>query len=389
MMTRPWRPGAWRSVTFFLAVSAINATALAAPPPMQVHFIDVGQGDATLFEFPCAAVLVDAGGELNPAFDGREALIDYLEAFFAARPHLARTFALVALTHPHKDHTLGVTPLLRKGFRVKNAVTNGQMGGSGAEGQKALDDHASLQKIPHRKIIYPRVADVAARSDSVIDPVDCTDPQNPSTSIDPKIQIFWGRIVADPGWGNDSYGDPHHEEKNNHSLVIRVNYGDASVLLTGDLEEVALGDLIAQYGSAKDGPLDVDVYQVGHHGSLNGTTEPLLKAMTPQVSVLSMGPVERECQWWWKFRGFKCFTAHQHGHPRERIVRWLDRHTLLYRDKPDEEPVAVGQWDFKLLEVKRCVHATGWSGTVILSMHTNGDIDIIEPGPCRKTPPPP
>ena len=36
---------------------------------MRAHFIDVGQGDATLLEFPCAAVLIDTGGEQNGEFD--------------------------------------------------------------------------------------------------------------------------------------------------------------------------------------------------------------------------------------------------------------------------------------------------------------------------------
>ena len=52
---------------------------------MRVHFIDVGQGDATLIEFPCAAVLVDTGGENNAQFNSDEALLHYLSEFFARR----------------------------------------------------------------------------------------------------------------------------------------------------------------------------------------------------------------------------------------------------------------------------------------------------------------
>jgi len=47
-----------------------------------VHFIDVGQGDAELLEFSCAAVLVDTGGETTQEVDGRQNLVEFLDAFF-------------------------------------------------------------------------------------------------------------------------------------------------------------------------------------------------------------------------------------------------------------------------------------------------------------------
>jgi hypothetical protein len=52
---------------------------------MTFHFIDIGQGDATLLEFPCGAVLIDTGGEQNELFDSNKALLAYLDAFFARR----------------------------------------------------------------------------------------------------------------------------------------------------------------------------------------------------------------------------------------------------------------------------------------------------------------
>jgi beta-lactamase superfamily II metal-dependent hydrolase len=58
---------------------------------MRAHFIDVGQGAATLVEFPCAAILIDTGGEKNGEFDSTEALMDYLETFFARRADLSQT----------------------------------------------------------------------------------------------------------------------------------------------------------------------------------------------------------------------------------------------------------------------------------------------------------
>jgi beta-lactamase superfamily II metal-dependent hydrolase len=49
---------------------------------MQAHFINVGQADAALFEFPCGAVLIDAGAQDTLS---KQALIQYLHNFFARR----------------------------------------------------------------------------------------------------------------------------------------------------------------------------------------------------------------------------------------------------------------------------------------------------------------
>src|SRR5262245_63399116 len=79
-----------------------------APDAMRVHVIDVGQGAATLVEFPCAAILIDTGGERFPAdpwltaqFDSTARLMSYLRKFFAGRPDLKNQLALLVLTHPH------------------------------------------------------------------------------------------------------------------------------------------------------------------------------------------------------------------------------------------------------------------------------------------------
>ena len=74
------------------------STALGQQPVMYAHFIDVGQGDATLLEFPCGLVLVDVGGErVSP-------VLDYIDDYFAANPARNRTLDCVIITHDHEDH---------------------------------------------------------------------------------------------------------------------------------------------------------------------------------------------------------------------------------------------------------------------------------------------
>jgi competence protein ComEC len=324
---------------------------------------------------------VDTGGEVFGSFDARRELVAYLDGFFGRRVDLGRSLELVVLTHPHKDHTLGVAELLAHGIRVRRAVTNGQRSGSGKAGQKKLLDEVPAAS--RREIGFATLGDVAARTDAVIDPVDCRPPGDPGAGVDPVIKVLWGEIGEDPGWGYEEYDgkrEDHHDDENNHSLVLRVDYGKASLLLTGDLEAAAIPDFLAAHAG---GLVDVDVYQAGHHGSANGTTRELLAAMTPKVAVISMGPAGRTCAQghWWQ----KCYTAYSHGHPRRGVVRELERHVTLSRRNPVTVQVAERPRTFAPQEVRRCVYGTGWTGTVVLTARaSDGWIEVEEPAaePC-------
>src|SRR5947208_1830856 len=82
---------------------------LVGKAQMRVHLINVGQGCATLIEFPCAAILIDTGGESDSLFNSSDSLKAYLEDFFDKRTDLNHTLQCVYLTHPHIDHTRGIS----------------------------------------------------------------------------------------------------------------------------------------------------------------------------------------------------------------------------------------------------------------------------------------
>ena len=75
-----------------------------------------------------------------------------------------------------------------------------------------------------------------------------------------------------------------YDDTNDTSLVLRIDYGETSFLLTGDMEQDAEDDLVAS-----GAPLDVDVLQVGHHGSETSTGYVFLNAVLPEVGVISVG----------------------------------------------------------------------------------------------------
>lgn len=321
---------------------------------MRAHFIDVGQGAATLVEFPCAAILIDVGGETNPSFNGTTTLMDYLEAFFAGRPDLNRTLASLILTHPHKDHTLSVQAVLAK-YKVLTAITNGKENGSGRLGQISLHNKVAAAEetadpsddIGYTAVWQKDIPKGLGLTNPLIDPVNCG-------NVDPAITALWGQVGTGLGWNKAQL-----DNGNNHSIVIRVDFGKASMLLTGDLEDTAIPSLIAHYQGS--GLLDVDVLQVSHHGSRNGTTDQLLRATTPDLAVIHMGSEDRKLAW----------TAWAYGHPRKVAIDLLQKRVAKTRPVTSVQ-VATTVKVFVPIKLTRAIYGTGWDGTTVLEADTTG-----------------
>src|SRR5689334_8640335 len=89
-----------------LSSETIQAQKMAqATGEMTVHYIDVGQGDAILIEFPKAAIMIDAGGEDTGDTRFRDHLLERLNELFKRRGESERVIDAIIITHPHLDHT--------------------------------------------------------------------------------------------------------------------------------------------------------------------------------------------------------------------------------------------------------------------------------------------
>ncbi len=324
----------------------------AKPPTrLRMHVIDIGQGSATLFEFPCAAVLVDTGGEATAHFDSNNELMGYLEHFFARRADLNRTFAAVFITHPHIDHTRGL-PLVMKNFTVNHLITNGQPRGadglvfeSGGETQEAAEQEAKKRGVL-RTVARTEIENGVGLTDAQIDPVQCGD-------LDPQLRVYWGGLKQNSeGWEPKSFANA-----NNPSLVIRIDVGGQKVLVTGDLELEGIASLLNAHGSV----LNSDVLLVGHHGSHNGTTMGLVKTVSPCMAVISMGDMRREEDW----------TAWAYGHPRKMAVQTVAAGLGCSRP-PRDVQVGLGMRRFEGFTVNTALYGTGWDGTVVLEQSERG-----------------
>lgn len=363
-----------------------DTTDTTEPPPsevMRVHVLDVGQGEAILIEFPCGAMLIDTGGEVTaassdaPAFDSIEALDSQLRAFFAGRPDLDHTLDLLVLTHPHIDHTRGVTRLLEMvedgELVIGNIVTNGAEGsGSGVLQQRDLHDFADTEAIP-RWYVLERKARPDGLSNDIIDPFPACARRGDTVAIDPVVTALWGRIDSSSELSS-TWSEDDLDNANNHSVVLRIDFGASSALFPGDLEEAGIETLLQTF--ATKGLLDVDLYKAGHHGSYNGTTADLVNAMSPDLAVISAGPPHRTGDW----------TAWSYGLPRWAAVSDMlgdfdsDGVALV---RPTAITVPIGtSWNgehgvFVDKPIGGAVFCTGWDGAIGVTL--SGDGRVVMP----------
>ncbi len=325
-----------------LTVAVGPAPSPAAEPVMYAHYINVGQADATLLEFPCGAILIDAGAQDD---SHAEALVAYLDEFFDKRTDLNRTLDSIIITHNHMDHTRALRTVVEN-FRVLRYIDNGQLEGRGTAHPRWIRQRSSsgVEDIAVRPVSDSEITTIAGITDATIDPVACA-------TCDPVIRILSGRLKDNPDWSNSEF-----DNKNNHSLVIRVDFGESSFLFTGDLEEPAIETLVLRYENSP--MLDVDVYQVGHHGSHNGTTEALVEIMTPEIAMISVGD--------WRFgrNSNSRSTTYAFGHPRRSVIEMLRTVIHKSRSQAIRAMVATQARHFQQHTVRKKIYATAWDDTV-------------------------
>ena len=218
---------------------------------LRVTFLDVGQGDATVIEFPGSHVMViDGGGFFSQTFDSGAAIL----APFLWQKKIGRVDTLV-LTHPHLDHYGGLEFLARH-FGVTAFWSNGKQS-KGSQSFTALDETLTERGIETH--VLCRGADVPDRKIGGV-----------------RIQVLH------PPCGRTGL------DTNNSSLVLRLSHGDVDILLTGDIETTAEDMLL----SARE-PLDSEILKVPHHGSLTSSSPRFLEAVSPDVAVASLGHLNR------------------------------------------------------------------------------------------------
>ena len=211
-----------------------------ASPQLEVVFLDVGQGDATLIGLPNGKhVLIDAGVRSPFSDQGQRTVVPHLERFGI------RQLEAVVMTHADADHIGGVPSVLRA-VSVGRLVHNGQS-----------KDNALWTDLV-------QTADSLEIEQQIVRAGDALD-------LDPSVRIRVLGPSTAPQPGDDA---------NEASIVLLVEYGQTRWLLTGDAEQTGEADLVARFGSL----LEADVVKVGHHGSRTSSSPELVAAVSGRAT---------------------------------------------------------------------------------------------------------
>jgi competence protein ComEC len=255
---------------------------------MELHAIDVGQGDAIALRTPAGRwVLFDAGRDWTGGDAGRATVIPYLR-------RLGGDVVLFVLSHPHADHVGGGASVIAALHPA--AYWDGAYAGTSTPYRASLiaarDEHVSWRRVhPGDSLVVDGVRLHVLAPDSA-----------------------WMVGLTDPNAG---------------SVVVRAEYGSVRMLLMGDAEKGEEERLVAAYGDA----LRADVLKVGHHGSNTSSTPAFLALVHPRVALISVG------------------AGNMYGHPSASVLRALTASGAAVL-RTDLEGSIVCRTDGRTLEVE-------------------------------------
>lgn len=297
-----WRPlelqvntdGSQRRRTAFKIVSFAQLVAVAvlifhpysvtgSDDKLRVDFLDVGQGDAALITLPDnTTVLVDGGGRSGPFERDADGEPDESE-----RP--SRTIGesvvseylwwrgldridYVVATHADADHMDGLNYIARN-FNVRAGL---------------------VARLPDHDPEFAKFRQSLGSNNIAVRAIGAGD------------ELRVGGVLLRVLWPNGS-GDSRLSSGNDDSIVVRVEYGSRSVLLTGDIEAKAERTLVARYAK-----LTADVTKVAHHGSRTSSTEEFVRSTGSKLAIVSVG------------------ESSMFGHPHPEVVaRWQQNGALV------------------------------------------------------------
>lgn len=215
----------------------------------QVHFIDVGQGDAIAIRFKNnKTMLVDSG-----TGDYKEKLINYLDNIVLKD---SKTIDYLVLSHPDADHITNMNVIIDR-YTIKSFYS----------------PNLNLLKTQgHYEELDVLLTNLQSKNIPILNNSSAN-----KLSMD-NISITW----LYPFYDNNL----KIESSNNLSPVIIIEEDNKKIMLSGDIDSSIETMLINTYDESV---LDIDVLKLAHHGSKNSTSYEFLKATSPDYVIASVG----------------------------------------------------------------------------------------------------
>jgi competence protein ComEC len=305
---------------------------------LKIVVLDVGpvEGDATLILAPGGkSVLVDAGDA------GKGKVV--LEAL---KRHKVEKLDYFIATHPHPDH-IGAADEVLNGIKVATVIDNGVDMSTPAPSPTPARRGARATPTPAPR--RTRAKTVTSFFDEYKEALQKSGAQHQKAEPGQKIDLGGGAILTvlapnEPFFTKDQM-KAGGNEPNANSIVLRLDYGDFSMLLMGDAEEQTELRLLS-----RDADLTAKLIKIAHHGSKYATSEGFVKRVKPEAAVISTGAWNR------------------YGHPSQSVLDLLNNARVkLYRtDLQGEITITTkGRLDSaKLYDIKLAKEATEdvWKG---------------------------
>lgn len=210
--------------------------------PLEVNFLDVGQGDAIFIRTPQNHKILIDGGPDNSV----------LRKLAENLPFYDRTLDLIILSHPEKDHMFGLLEVLKR-YKVKNILWTGVVRNTPewSQWKKEITDEKTNIEIAQagERIILQK--------------------SNP--------EIFFDVLYPETNLNGKEFKD-----SNDTSVAVRLIDGKKSFLFAGDA-----GKKEEQYLEKKD--IASDILKVSHHGSKYSSSEDFIKKVLPETAVIEVG----------------------------------------------------------------------------------------------------
>ncbi|CDM64639.1 ComEC/Rec2 family competence protein [Pyrinomonas methylaliphatogenes] len=247
------------------------------PPPsggeLQVHVLDVGQGDSILIISPEGKVaLIDAGDTGNG---------DHIAQ--TMRRLGARAIDLFIASHAHADH-IGAADEVFAQFPVKNVLDAGLAPPS----RSASGDNESRGRVRTARTRGEVVLPTTKAYRDFLAAAEKSGAEYIKAEPGQRFDLGGGAIITvlaptEPLFTEDQLR-AGGSVVNANSIVARLDYGDFSMLLMGDAEEQTEERLIERGAN-----LRARVLKIGHHGSRYATSERFLRVVRPEIAVISCG----------------------------------------------------------------------------------------------------